>query len=423
MVILSAHKYYFRGGGTATYLFTVTRELEARGHQVIPFTVAYAQTEAPREYERFWVSPPTADAASTHFRHLRRTPANALRLLGRATYSLEARRKAASLIAEAGVELAYLHNVYNYMSPSLIHACRDAGVPVVMRVADYNLLCPEYSCFRRGRPCTACVGRGYLQALPRRCVKGSLAATAARVFSMYVHRWLRIYQHIQRFITPSRFMRDLMIQGGFPPDRITHVPSCYEAGADAQSLSTRPRTHLLYFGRVSPEKGLDVLIRALALLRPEVELLIAGGDRQGETQRLQALCAQLGLEQVRFLGHCSREQVEELVAGALFTVFPSRWYDNCPMAILESYAQGTPVLAARIGGIPEQVDEGTGWLFEPGDPEDLARQMKAALAQPALLASQGAAAREKIRTVYSVARHVSELERLFAEAVSPRPGT
>jgi len=414
MVILSAHKYYFRGGGTATYLFTVTRELEARGHRVIPFTVAYAQTEVSREYERFWVTPPTADPAAAYLSQIRRTPLTTLRMLGRATYSVEARRKAAAAIAETGVELAYLHNLYNYMSPSIIDACRAAGVPVVMRVADYNLVCPNYLCYRQGEPCVRCVRGSYRHALSRRCVKGSLVATAGRVGSMYAHRWLRIYRHVDLFITPSQFMRELLIEGGFPAERIAHVPSCYEVVPRRTPRASEGPPYFLYFGRVSPEKGLSVLLRALALLRPGVELRIAGGDRQGERARLEALAAELGVtERVRFLGHQSADEVERLVAEALLTVVPSRCYDNCPMAIIESYAQGAPVVAARLGGIPEQVDEETGWLFDAGDPEDLARQLGAALADPEELARRGAAARRRLETAYSPQRHVDELERLF----------
>ena len=225
MKILLAHKYFFRGGGTATYLFALIQELERRGHQCVPFTVAYEQTEV-NGYQEYFVSPPLA-THQTHLNGMRLSPWAMLKLLGRATYSFEARSKALKLIDEAQPDIAYIHNIYNYMSPSVIHACRKRRIAIVMRVPDYNLMCAELHFLRDGQVCTECLEHGYKRALRYGCLKGSLAVTAARVASMYVHKWLRIYDNVDLFITPSVSMRETMIRAGYDAEKLVHLPSFY----------------------------------------------------------------------------------------------------------------------------------------------------------------------------------------------------
>ncbi len=418
MKVLLAHKYFFRGGGTATYLFELMAALEARGHQAIPFSVAYRRAE-PSPYAGYFVSAP-AGADAAFYREISRTPMTALRLLARATYSTEAYRKARRLIAAEGIDVAYVHNVYNYLSPSVIPACAGAGVPVVMRVADYNLVCPAYSLYRGGDgPCMECLEAGWSRALVHRCVKGSLGATAARVFSMWVHRLLGVYRHVSLFVTPSAFMRQVLVGAGFPEAKVVHLPSFYPVnGASPERLGQG--RHILYLGRVSPEKGLETLLRAHRMLPHPPPLLIAGESRDGEAARLQALADSWGRNGVTFLGLRGKEELARLVGESLFTVVPSLQPDNCPMSVLESFAQGKPVVGSRMGGIPEQLGEDCGLLFEAGDAAGLARQMRRLLDDPGLRAQMGARARERVRTTYSAEAHCDRLLGMFAGLLEGR---
>ena len=414
MKILLAHKYFFRGGGTATYLFALMAELEKRGHQWIPFTVGYKQTELDSdEYQKYFVSPPLG-TDQTHYRDIRMSPWAMLKLLGRATYSFEARRKATKLIRASIPDLAYVHNVYNYMSPSLIHACRRQRLPLVMRVPDFNLLCPELHFLHDGQVCTECLQFGYKRALRYRCLKKSLAATGARVASMYVHQWLRIYEGVDLFVTPSAFMRQMMIRAGYDAGKVVHIPSFY-AGEVADVSSAREDDYVLYFGRVAPEKGIDTLIRTLATIDERPRLVIAGADVDGTTTALKELVRELELDNVQFVGLKDREALGELIARCLFTVVPSRWYDNAPMAVLESFAHSKPVIASNIGGIPEQIADGCGLLFEPDNPEHLAQQMRALLGDGQLRRQMGRAAGKRLAEHYSAQMHCDRLLGLFAD--------
>lgn len=417
MRIIIAHKYLFRGGGTATYLFGLWEELKKRGHEVVPFTVAYDQT-VPREYQKFYVSPP-GSGRETHLRQMKLSPGRALKLLGRATWSTEAYHKAQALVDVARPDLAYVHNLYNYMSPSPLAAFKRRGLPVVMRVPDLNMACPGLTGLRDGKACLDCLDHGLIWSLKYRCHKGSLAGTACRVATMAIHRWLGVYNHVDLFVTPSEFMAGVLRRLGISDDRIVHIPSFYRPknGSVHEPTSDDPR-YVLYFGRVSAEKGIGTLVRAARELPEGVEAWVAGGDRDGERARLEALAGELGVSNVRFLGHQEPEDLEALVNGALFTVVPSLWYDNCPMAVLESFARGRAVVGSRIGGIPEQIGEDCGLLFEPGNAGELAEKMRWLIAHPDEREEMGRVARRKCETVYSPDAHCDRLLGFFRALVA-----
>lgn len=410
MRILLAHKYLWRGGGTATYLFALMEELERRGHEWVPFTVAYEKTTVDA-WSEYFVSPPLGQEQS-HYADMKPSPLGMLRLLGRATYSFEARSKAARLIDAAQPDIAYVHNIYNYMSPSVLHACTSRKLPTVMRVPDYNMMCAELHFLRHGEVCRRCQHGSYWQAIRYRCLKGSLAASTARVISMYVHRWLRIYDTVDLFITPSNFMREQLIEAGFDGERIVHLRSFYPGQVEERGPAPEG-DYILYFGRIAPEKGIDTLLRAMALLDRDVRLLIAGADVDGTEEQLRELSRQLGLRNVEFVGFQQREQLDALIEGCLFTVVPSRWYDNCPMAVLESFAHAKPVVGADIGGIPEQITGGCGLLFVPDDHEALAANMRRLLDDSEERRRMGLAALERLRTDYSAEAHCDRLLELF----------
>ena len=415
MKILLAHKYMWRGGGTATYLFALIDELERRGQEWIPFTVGYEKT-ALNTYTDYFVSPPLG-ADVSHYEQMHLSPLSMLKLLGRATYSFEARSKADQLVAATDPDLAYVHNIYNYMSPSMLHSFAKRELPVVMRVPDYNMICAELHFLQHGQMCTECLNGSYWKAVQHRCLKSSLGASAARAFSMYVHRWMHVYDTVDLFITPSAFMRDRLIDAGFDGDRIVHLQSFYP-GQISEIEEAEEEDYILYFGRVAPEKAIDTLIRASAQLEGGPRVLIAGGDVDGTETKLRELADEVGATQVEFVGFQDRESLDRLIAGSLFTVVPSRWYDNCPMSVLESFAHAKPVVASAVGGIPEQITPECGILCEPDDPTELAGAMQTLLADSSLRRSMGQAARQRLQTHYSPDLHCDRLLELFEGLVA-----
>jgi len=407
MKIVLAHKYFFRGGGTATYLFALREQLHQMGHETIPFTVAFERT-AVDEYSEFYVSPPDG-AAHDHLKDMKMSPWLALRLLARSTWSVEAYYKARALVEATQPDIAYVHNLYTYMSPSPIAAFKDAGIPVVMRVSDYNMVCPSIHLLRNGGPCFECIGSGYAPAIGYRCHKGSLSATAARAAAMMLHDSAKVYEQVDLLITPSRFMADLLVAAGYDPWRIACIPSFYPAVAPGCTDGEAEDAYILYFGRIAPEKGLECLLHAHAQVENPPRLVIAGADTLSYAQRLMELSETLRSDLVDFVGFQESGALSDLIAGSLFTVVPSIWPDNCPMSILESFAHGKPVVAARIGGIPEQVTDDCGLLFEPGDVAELAAAMHRLSNDPVLRTQMGQSARRRLTEVYTPQSHAQTL--------------
>ncbi len=418
MNILFCNKYFFLNGGTERYLRTMMEHLSGRGHGAIPFSVRYAGSwRSP--FERFFLDPPGAPEAA-HFSNIRLGCSSAVRHLDRAIYSVEARLRLARLLDHVKpIHVAYLLNVYNYLSPSIIHTLKRRNIPVVLRLGDYNLQCASYLFLRDGKPCQLCMHGDFINGLRYRCVKGSAAVSAVRVFSMYLQRWLRVYDHVDAFVVPSTLMKTCLVAGGYPRDRIhvmrTPVPK-------TEPLPRKPGRHVLYFGRIAFEKGLDTLLEAYQESAVEPDLVLVGKSFDGERERLQRLIRPQWRHRIHFVGFREGEALERLIREAWFTVVPSRWFDNAPQSLTESLAHGVPVLAARIGAIPEQVQDGvTGRLFTPDHVEELREALRWMISDPHRLERMGREGRRFVEVHHDLDRHTEGLLRLFS-ALQDRAG-
>jgi glycosyltransferase involved in cell wall biosynthesis len=453
MRIVFCNKYFFLNGGVEKYLRDVMNYLSLRGHTTIPFSVRYAGTW-PSPYQNYFLAPP-GDPEQALWANIRFSPANILRFLDRSTYSFEARIKLSRLLkAVHGADIAYILNIYNYMSPSILHTLKRHRIPVVMQIGDYNLLCPSYSLLRNGKPCTLCVRGQYYHGLQYRCVKNNLAASAVRVAAMYLQRLLGLYDLVDAFVVPCEFMRTKLIEGGFSEEQLYLLPYPVERRqrkrrkpedrsgegrregekrsegriqvlqypierTSEPDKSWHKKNYIVSFGRLSYEKGLDTLICAFQKLNPPVDLYIIGRSYDGEEERLKGLIEPHAQNRIHFLGFQSGQTLMQWISEALFSVVPSRWYDNAPISVYESFLNGTPVLASRIGGIPEQIQEGvTGRLFEPNDCDDLAQKMAGMLSDREKLIQMGIAGQAYVKERLLIKDQMDSLMKLFETVIA-----
>lgn len=419
MRILLCNYRYFLSGGPERYLFSVKRLLESNGHEVIPFSVDYALNE-PTPFSRYFVSAPV-DRQSVYYKDMALTTASRIKLFVRASYSLESKRKIRELIKAEKPDIAYVLHIANSLSPSIIDGCSNLGIPVVMRLSDFNLICPAYRFLRNHEICTECES-GYYRALSHKCLKNSWPVTAARVLSMYVHNLLKVYDRVETFVTPSAFLGNKMIGAGFPSSRVTHIPSFI--ATDEFEPSYSHRNYILYFGRIELDKGVEYLIRAfesVRKVRQDLRLLIAGGSSDGEKERLEARVAAERLSGIEFVGFKSRGELEPIVRNSALVVVPSIWYDNTPLTIYESFAYGKPVIGSNLGGIAEQIDHGVdGLLFDPKNAGDLAEKILCLVNNPDVLAKMGEMGRAKVEREYSADLHYERLIAVFLRALQQR---
>ncbi len=421
MKIVLCNYRYFVSSGAEVFLFKCQRLLEARGHTVIPFSTVNGKNE-PTPYAK-WFCKARSGEGDVYFKNIRKTPKNILRMLAGAFYNRDAKKALLALLRAEKPDCMLVLQQMNALSPSVFAAAKQAGVPVVHRLSDFNLVCPRYDCMRDGGPCTDCLRGNYLPAIKHRCVKGSLPATLIRSAAMTYHNLAHVYGGIFRFVVPAAFTKQLLVKSGIAAERIRHIPTFIES-ADVTPAYTNDG-YALFLGRLSPEKGVNDLVSALAKTKNKQITLKLTGDVQEEyAASLAARAEELGVrERVEFTGFVRGDALRALIDGCACVCLPAVWYENLPNAVLEAYAHGKPVIVSRIGSLTEMVVEGeTGLLCEPGNPDSLASCLDTLFSDNSLPARMGVAARALCEERYAPDAFYDKLMDVFAQAVASREG-
>jgi glycosyltransferase involved in cell wall biosynthesis len=414
--IVLLHNRYHITSGPERYLFSLERLLAERGHEVVPFSVRYAQNR-PSPHDRYFVPPPGGEDAR-YYRELRGPLARA-RLFFRSVYHAPSRRLLRRLIQEERPDLAYVLIVANVLSPSVLLACRDAGLPIVMRLSDFHLIAPCYHFFDGSSACELCLHGSRWNAVRKKCLQGSALVSLGRIAGMAVHKRLGFYDAVDRFVAPSAFLRDKMIEAGIAPERIVHIPSF--TALDRPEGEHPVGESMLFVGRLTPEKGVARLLEAWGLAGCPGELRIVGDVDSPAGRSLREDTARRGLTGVSFLGARSSGEIQQLMDEARAVVIPSLWYENAPLVALEAMARGRAVLAHRIGSLPEVVLDGvSGFLSSPDDPQDLAARIGQVMRDPALAAELGRAGRRRTEKEFGPEQHLDRLLALWTSLLGTR---
>ncbi len=409
MNILTANWTWYPSGGDWTYIAQLRRLLESKGHAVIPFSMADDRNEATA-YAKYFVD-------HINYRELnkRKTIANGVKVLRRAIYSKDAAQRLSRLLDQVPIDVAHLHNIHHYLTPSIIRELKRRDIPVYWTLHDYSLLCPESSFVSNGEICERCRhGRFYMCAV-RRCKKRSFLASAVASVENQLHSLLGLREAVDGFLCPSTFLRDKFEEHGYPPEKLHQVYNCYydefpDPAAHRVSVSDEP--YLAYVGRLEPIKGIATLLEACRMER-DVPLVLVGHGTL-EDQVLAALRTG-DLPRVRFLGRKTPDEVRSILAGSIATVCPSEWYENFPYSVVQPMAAGKPVIGARVGGIPELViPMETGFLIERRDARGLAEKMRQLWESPELARRLGAQAREHVRRLTDPEQHYDRIRQIFS---------
>jgi glycosyltransferase involved in cell wall biosynthesis len=405
MRILFCNKYNYPFSGTEVYLFELMDLMRARGHEVALFSMTDRRGKAT-PYDRHFVPHIDFKEKCGWVHKISRA--------ARAIYSREARRRIRGLIAEFRPDVAHVRNIYHHLSPSILWELKAHKIPVVYHLNDFKLLCPSYNLVSRGRACEACKSGAFWHALRAQCYPG-LGARVTLTSEAYVHRFLGTYRKcVDLFLAPSEFVRDKFVAHGWDKSKFEMLPHFQEV--QASPVPPPAQGFILYVGRLSREKRVDDLLRAMQQL-PEEQLVIAGDGP--EREQLQQLTASLGLTNTKFVGHVGSAQRDSLIAGSRFTVFPSHAYETLGKTILESYAQARPVIASDMGSRRELVRDGeTGLLYPVGDVNALATAIRLLSARLELAQSMGEAGSQLVRCHNKPESHCAKLvasyERLIA---------
>jgi glycosyltransferase involved in cell wall biosynthesis len=356
--ILFINKFFFLKGGSENSFFETAKLLEKNGHEVAFFSTTHPKN-VDSTYSKYFIS-------GVNFEKSDRLTQKVI-AAGRILYSFEAKRKLERLVKEEKPELIHLHNIYHQISPSILHTLQHFNVPVVMTLHDYKMVCPVYTLFNKGRICEKCLHKKFYHCLLQKCCKDSYLKSFLATIEMYLHHnILNIYKFIDAFICPSYFLKEKIEALNYHA-KVFYVPNFINIHNFVPSYTWTEKT-LVYFGRLSQEKGLFTLLSAIKGLGVTCKIIGDGPTRND----LEKKAKHEQIINVVFLGYKPQKELIAEIQKAMFVVLPSEWFENNPFSIIEAFALGKPVLASRIGGIPELVtDFKTGLTFEPGTIDEL----------------------------------------------------
>ncbi len=370
MRILLVNKFLYQKGGAETYTVKLGRMLTQRGHSVEYFGL---------ENEKNILS----NSAGAYVSDLdfgsgiRKNLSAPFRII----YSREARKKIRRVLDSFSPDILHLNNIQFHLTPSIILEAQKyreetkKDLRIIYTAHDYQLICPSHGLFDSDiRVCERCLGGNYLHCLRTKCHKNSRAKSLLATLDAYMWKYSPAYGCIDSIICPSHFLKG----------KLDTQPRFAKKTAVIHNFieTERPRRtpkgdYVLEFGHLSRDKGTNTLLR-VARKMPEVRFLFAGYGAAVEDMK--------DIPNAEYVGFLSGEELVTLIQGALCSVYPSEWYENCPFSVIESQLYATPVIGSRMGGIPELVREGeTGLLFEAGNAQDLEAKLRYLLYTPGVL--------------------------------------
>lgn len=365
MKILLIDVYHFNKGGAETVCFNTGKMLEEQGHKVVYFTLKWEKNN-PSPYSNYF----------PESKETRRGPLKQVKNLVNYFYHFEAAGKLEQLIQDEHPDLAHIHLMWGQITPSIFPVLKRHRIPILYTVHDFRIVCPAYT-FRNGKGqiCEQCRGKYFYRCIVNSCTKGNRLLSVVMAAEQYFRNaFFNPARYIDGFIYVSNFTKNL--QEKYMP-AVKKIPNIVLHNFST-SIIQRPKfmpeeKYFLFFGRLSHEKGVQTLINAIEGI-PQCKLKVVGTGPLEEYLKKQQ--KEKHIRNVEFLGYKFGKELADLVSEAYFVIVSSECYENNPMTIIEAYSVGTPVIGARIGGIPEIVADGkTGFQFESGNVDDLRKKL------------------------------------------------
>jgi glycosyltransferase involved in cell wall biosynthesis len=398
--VLVANKFWYRRAGLERVMFDEIMWLQEAGHEIAHFSAAHPENDGS-PWSDYFV--PYLEIGSQSSLGLGDKVTAARRMF----WNREAARRFARLLLEFRPDVVHIHGIHRQLSPSILFEARRAGVPVVQSLHDYHPICPADDLLFAGSRACDPPRCGRLNVLPcalYHCVQHSRPKSALAAAELLWRRWVVRYETlVDAFISPSHYLAQMVSDRGLRGSPMHVVPNAIPS----RSISADGRRgDFVYAGRLSREKGLPTLLKAAALAG--VSLTVAG---TGPLRDSLVASAPAG---VRFLGFLGGDEIDRLLGGCRAAVVPSEWAENAPMAVLEPMALGRPVIASRMGGIPEQVRDGVdGVLFHAGDHIELAAALRVLADDAALADRLGRSARQRATSMFDPQAHIRQLVRIY----------
>ena len=365
MKILIVNKFLYPNGGSETYIFRLGEQLQKMGHEVQFFGMEHEGRIVGNRVESY-----TSDMDFHTGRFAR------ILYPFKIIYSREARRKIRKVLEDFGPDAVHLNNFNFQLTPSTLYEIdkyrrKTAGkVKIVFTAHDSQLVCPNHLMqqYISKERCTKCVGGSPWNCAKYKCIHGSFAKSLLGSVEAFLYRNLGTYRLIDTAICPSAFLKEKLDTCRELKGKTVVMHNFIEPFKEGEGTKKEIEPYVLYFGRYSKEKGIETLLKVCKKLSA-IPFVFAGNGPYEEQVNVAM--------NITNKGFTTGKELKELIHNARFSIFPSECNENCPFAVMESLAYKTPVIGAKIGGVPELIkDSVTGYLFESGNEEQLCQRIE-----------------------------------------------
>jgi glycosyltransferase involved in cell wall biosynthesis len=330
-------------------------------------------------------------------------------------YSLSSYKAMYKLIEKERPDIAHIHNIYPLFSPSILTVFRKFNIPVVMTCHDYGLVCPQGQHLRRGRSCELCTGGHEYWCILKKCRKDLFESAAYALRNMIFRKLRLMHRNVTIFIALNQFTKSRLIKAGFDRERIFILP--HMTPFQDERINTKKEKYVAYVGRISPEKGIDTIFSAAKRISTIPIKLAGDGPNLNELSRKAP-------PNVKLLGRLEHKELEAFYQNAKFLVVPSKWYEVFGMVTLEAMSFGLPVIASKIGGLPELVKNNkSGLLIDPDNPEDLAKKIKLLWENQNLCIKMGQEGKNNVFQEHSENIYFERIMKIYNTAIKIVNGT
>ena len=258
MKILQINKFFFMNGGSERYFFDLAELLSEKGHNVITWSTNHPNNFPYSEKDNF-----------ARYNDLSKREGfwKDLKKVKQIFWNREAAKKLEKIIQREKPDIAHLHNIFSHLSPSIIYTLKKYNVPMAMTLHDYKMFCPNYKFFSQGKSCFDCVEKNnFRSCLSKKCIKNSWSKSLIGYLEgKWQKDFLKIADKIDIFLAPSLFIKKKAISAGFPTKKIIHLPNFIDKKfLNSERIKDKFdfKKYILYYGRLSEEKGIDLLIKS-----------------------------------------------------------------------------------------------------------------------------------------------------------------
>ena len=347
MNILIATANWYPSGGDWTYVESICKIYKHNGHNVVPFAMT-DERNLKSEYEKYYVN-------NINYNELNKNKSigSVFKVLSNSIYSFDAVYKMKSLLKDYKIEVAQLNNIHNIHTPAIITQLNKNNIPIVWRILDYKILCPNRTFLSNGNICEMCFKSKYYNCFLNKCKKNSYSASLITTIESYYNKLMPFYNKVDKFTFQSEFSRDLFIKYGFDIKKTEIIENPYDCGNIIPDYDTSVHEkYILYFGRISREKGLFTLYDAMKNI-PDIKLKIVGNGSDIEASL--SYIKKNNIINIEFVGPKWGEDLLPYIKNCEFVVVPSEWYEPNPYVVLQSFSFGKPVVATNIGGLKDMI--------------------------------------------------------------------